>query len=43
MKKQLKNRHFASDAGVIAAAETWLDGVTSEFFEWFAKVKVWSM
>jgi len=27
----LKVRHFSSDAEVIAAAETWLDGQTSEF------------
>ena len=32
LKKQLKARHFSSDAEVIAAAETWLDGQTSEFF-----------
>ena len=39
-KKQLKGRHFSSDAEVIAAAETWLDGQPSEsFFEWLAKVK----
>jgi len=25
LKKQLKGRHFSSDAEVIAAAETWLD------------------
>ena len=31
-KKQLKGRHFSSDAEVIAAAETWLDGQSSEFF-----------
>ena len=31
-KKQLKGRHFSSDAEVIAAAETWLDGQISEFF-----------
>ena len=31
-KKRLKARHFSSDAGVIAAAETWLDGQTSDFF-----------
>ena len=31
-KKQLKGRHFSSDAEVIAAAETWLDGQPSEFF-----------
>jgi len=28
----LKGRHFSSDAEVIAAAETWLDGQISEFF-----------
>jgi len=32
LKKQLKVRHFLSDMGVIAAAETWLDGQPSEFF-----------
>jgi len=31
-KKQLKGLHFSSDAEVIAAAETWLEGQTSEFF-----------
>ena len=31
-KKQLKECHFSSDAEVIAAAETWLDGQPSEFF-----------
>ena len=31
-EKQLKGRHFSSDAEVIAAAETWLDGQPSEFF-----------
>jgi len=31
-KKQLKSRHFSSDVEVIAAAETWLDGQTSDFF-----------
>jgi len=31
-KKQLKVRHFSSDAEVIAAAETWLDGQLPEFF-----------
>ena len=25
-KKLLKGRHFSSDAEIIAAAETWLDG-----------------
>ena len=32
LKKQLKGRHFSSDEEVIAAAEIWLDGQTSEFF-----------
>jgi len=32
LKKKLKGRHFSSDAEVIAAAETWLDGQPSEFF-----------
>jgi len=32
LKKQLKGIHFSSDAEVIAAAETWLDGQPSEFF-----------
>ena len=32
LKKQLKGRHFSSDAEVIAAAETWPDGPHSEFF-----------
>jgi len=32
LKKQVKDRHFWSDAEVIAAAETWLDGQHSEFF-----------
>ena len=32
LKKQLKGRHFSSDAEVIAAAETWLDGQYSDFF-----------
>ena len=30
LKKQLKIRHFSSDAMVIAAAETWLDGQYSD-------------
>ena len=37
-KKQLKGRYFSSEEEVIAAAETWLDGQPSEFFELFAKV-----
>jgi hypothetical protein len=28
----LKVRHFSSDAEVIAAAESWLEGQQSEFF-----------
>jgi len=32
LKKQLKVRHFSSEAEVIAAAETWLDGQPSDFF-----------
>ena len=31
-KKKLKDRHFSSDAEVIAAADTWLDGQPSDFF-----------
>ena len=32
LKKQLKGRHFSSDAEVIATAETWFDGQHSEFY-----------
>ena len=32
LKKQLKGSHFSSDAEVIAAAGTWLDGQPSDFF-----------
>ena len=32
MKKILKVRHFSSDAEVVAAAETWLDGQIFKFF-----------
>jgi len=35
-KKQMKGRHFSPDAEVIAAAETWLAGQTSDFFFWVA-------
>jgi len=31
LKKKWKFRHFSSDAEVIAAAETWLDGQLPEF------------
>jgi len=38
-EKQLKGHHFLSDADVIAAVETWLDGQRSECFsEWLAKL-----
>jgi hypothetical protein len=42
---EVKVRHFSSDAEVIAAAETWLDGQPSEFFFflWLAKVRVSSL
>ena len=39
LEKQLKGRHFSSDAEVIAAAETWLEEQPSDFFEWLAKVR----
>jgi len=39
LKKQLTGRHFSSDAEVISAAVTWLDGQYSEFFGWVAKVR----
>jgi hypothetical protein len=32
LRKQLRSCHFSSDAEVIAAAETWLDGQISDFF-----------
>ena len=32
LKKQLKGRHSSSNAEVIAATETWLDGQPSDFF-----------
>ena len=31
-KKTIEGRHFWSDAEVVAAAETWLDGQHSDFF-----------
>jgi len=40
LKKQLKGCHFLSNADVIVATETWLDGQLSEFFfEWLAEVR----
>jgi hypothetical protein len=39
-KKRLKCRHFSSNAEVIFAAETLLDGQPTEFCcEWLAKVR----
>jgi hypothetical protein len=32
LKKELKVRHFSSDAEFLPAAATWLDGQISEFF-----------
>ena len=32
IKKTVESHHFSSDAEVIAAAETWLDGQPSEIF-----------
>jgi hypothetical protein len=44
LEEKLKGRHFSSDTEVNAAAGTWLDGQPSEnFFEWLAKVRVWSL
>jgi hypothetical protein len=37
-KKQLKGHHFSSNKEIIPAVGTWLDGQTSDFFEWLAKV-----
>jgi len=43
LKKQLKGHHFLSDAEVIAAAVTWLDGQHSEFFlRGFQKLEQWA-
>jgi len=43
MKEHLKGRHFSSDADVIAAVETYLDGQPSEFLRVLAKVRVRSL
>jgi hypothetical protein len=32
LKKKLKGRHFSSETEVIAVAEIWVDGQTSEYF-----------
>jgi len=42
LKKQLKVRHFSSDAEVIAAAETWLDGQPADFFSGLQKLEQWA-
>jgi len=40
LKKTIESSPFSSDAEIIAAAETtWLDGQSSEFFEWLAEVR----
>jgi histone-lysine N-methyltransferase SETMAR len=39
LKEQLKGHHFLSNTVVIAAADNWLDGQHSDFFEWLAKVR----
>ena len=39
LKKQLKGGHFSSDAEVVVAAKTWLDGQINEFFEWLVKFR----
>jgi histone-lysine N-methyltransferase SETMAR len=39
LKKELKGRHFASDAEVIAASETWLDGQLSFFLNGLQKLE----
>ena len=39
LKKQMQVRHSSSDAEVIAAVETWLDGQISEFFWVTCKVR----
>ena len=38
-EKQLKGRHFSSDAEVIAAAETWLDGQPCDFLSGLQKLE----
>ena len=41
-EKQLTCRHFSSDAEVTAAAETWLDGQTSEFLSGLQMLEQWA-
>jgi len=38
-KKTLVGRHFSSDAEVIAAAATWLDGQLSDFLSGLQKLE----
>jgi hypothetical protein len=38
--KKMKSGHSSSDAEVIAAAEAWLDGKNSVFFEWLEKLEL---
>ena len=40
LKKQLKVLHFSSDAEVIAAAETWLDGHYTFFLSGLQKLEL---
>jgi len=40
--KQLKTRHFSSEAEVIAAAETWLDGQLPDFIYGLHKLEEWA-
>jgi len=42
LKKQLKSRHFLSDAEVIAAAETWLDRKPEFFLSGLQKIEQWA-
>jgi len=37
--EKTKGPHFSSNAEVVVAAETWLDGQSSDFFEWLAKFR----
>jgi len=39
LKKQLKGRHFSSNAQVIAATETWLDRQPSDFFFFWSSLQ----
>ena len=39
LKKQMKGRHFSSNAEVIAVAETWLDGKPELFLSGLQKLE----